>query len=130
MVFISCNHSHSKNEIESAMQKYDSLIQAMDADGISKMFTPDGKLGDAAQGRDSIKKLLSSFVNSKVLSQSSNTKSIELKNDSATQTGMYFQTAVIEGKDTLHLKGKYTINWRLLDDEGWKIKKIVTEPMQ
>jgi len=129
MIFLSCNHSHSRNEIELAMQKYDSLIQAMDADGISKMFTPDGKLGDVAQGRDSIKKFLSSFVNSKVLSQNSNTKSIELKNDSATQKGMYFQTAVIDEKDTLHLKGNYTINWKWLE-EGWKIKKIVTEPIQ
>jgi ketosteroid isomerase-like protein len=130
IIFCSCKHSHTTNEVEAAMQKYNSLIQAMDADGISKMFTPDGKLGDVAQGRDSIKKFLSSFVNSKVLSQRSNTKSIELKADSATQKGMYFQDAVINGKDTLHLKGNYTINWKWLDGEGWKIKKVTTEAIQ
>lgn len=130
MIFSSCNQAHSDSEIEAAMHHYNSLILSMNADSISSMFTPDGKLGDVAQGRDSIKRFLSSFVNSKVLSQTSRTMSIELKNDSATQTGMYFQTAVLDGKDTLHLKGNYTVNWKWLNKEGWKIKKIITQPIQ
>lgn len=130
IVFTSCNHTHNKAEIEAAMQKYDSLLQAMNADAISKMFTPDGKLGAVAQGRDSIKKFLSGFTNVKMLSQNSNTKSIELKGDSSTQTGMYFQTAVVNGKDTLHLKGSYTTNWKWVNGEGWKIEKITTKPIQ
>lgn len=130
MILGSCNDAHSDSEIEAAMNKYNSYILSMNADSISNMFTPDGKLGEMAQGRDSIKRFLSSFVNSKVLSQRSQTTSIELKKDSATQKGMYFQTAVLNGKDTFHVKGNYTVNWKWLSREGWKIKKIVTSPIQ
>jgi hypothetical protein len=130
IILSSYKQVHTREEVESVMHKYDSLLKTMNADAISKMFTPDGKLGDVAQGRDSIKKFLSSFVNVKVLSQNSNTKAIELKNNSATQTGMYFQSAVVDGKDTLHLKGNYTVNWKWLNGEGWRIQKIVTEPIK
>lgn len=128
--FYSFGQSHIKAEIEDAMHHYDSLLQTMNADAVSKMFTPDGKLGDVAQGRDSIKKFLSGFTNVKMLSQSSNTKSIELKGDSATQTGMYFQSDVVNGKDTVHLKGTYITHWKWLKGEGWKIEKITTQPIQ
>jgi hypothetical protein len=43
---------------------------------------------------------------------------------------MYFQDVVINGKDTLHLKGNYTVNWKWLNGEGWRIEKIVTEPIK
>lgn len=134
-MFIICSscsfsQSHNKAEVEASMHQYDSLLQTMNADAVSKMFTPDGKMGDVAQGRDSIKKFLSGFTNVKMLSQSSNTKSIELKDDSSTQTGMYFQTDVVNKKDTVHLKGTYIVNWKWIDGEGWKIEKITTQPIQ
>lgn len=129
-IFHSCSHSHTKAEIESAMHQYDAVLQSMDADGVSKMFTPNGKLGEAAQGREAIKKFLSGFTNVKVLSQSSTTKSIELKGNSAIQTGMYFQNDVVNGNDTAYLKGTYTAQWKYLPNEGWKIEKIITKPIQ
>ena len=87
------------------------------------MFTPDGKLGDIARGRDSIKKFLLSFVNVKFLSQHS-TKFIELKGDSATQTGTFLQCYVVNEKDTSCVKGSFKIKWRWLKGEGWKIKEM------
>lgn len=127
---ISCHHRHTRAEVEASMHQYDSLLQTMNANAVSKMFAPDGKLGDVAQGRDSIKNFLSGFTNVKVISQNSDTKSIELKGDSATQTGKYFQTDVINGKDTVRLKGNYITKWKWLDGEGWKIEKITTQHIQ
>lgn len=130
LIFSSCSHSHSKSEIEASMQQYDSLLKSMNADAISKMFTPDGKLGDVAEGRDSIRKFLLQFTDMKVLSQSSDTKSIELKGDSATQTGMYHQTTIVDGRDTVHLKGTYETKWKWMNGEGWRIEKITTQPIK
>lgn len=131
IIFSSCkSYSHSKKEVEASMQQYDSLLKSMNADAISRMFTPGGKLGNVAQGRDSIRKFLSHFTNMKVLSQTSDTRSIELKGDSATQTGMYLQTTVVDEKDTVHLKGSYETKWKWLNGEGWRIEKITTEPIK
>lgn len=124
----SCNTKHSKQEIESAMQQYERLLQKMDADSISKMFTPSGWLGSIAHGRDSIKQFLLTFTNVKVLSASSTTDSIELKGLSATQNGMYYQTAVVDQKDTARLKGTYTVKWEWLPAEGWRIARITNNP--
>ncbi len=112
------------------MQQYDKLLQKMDADSISKMFTPNGQLADIATGRDSIKRFLSSFENIQVLAVSSTTTSIELNNDTALQKGMYYQTAVMNQTDTAKLKGEYTTSWQWIPDEGWRIRKITTKPMQ
>lgn len=98
--FCSFRHEHARAEAELAMQKYDSLLKTMNAEAISEIFTSDGRVGDVAQERHAIKNFLSSFVNVKELSQRSGTSSIELKGNSPIQTGMYFQTAVIDGKDT------------------------------
>jgi hypothetical protein len=112
------------------MQQYDKLLQKMDADSISKMFTQNGQLGDIASGRDSIKRFLSSFENVKVLAVSSSTASIELNSDTALQKGMYYQTAVINQTDTARLKGEYTTSWQWVPGEGWRIRKITTKPIR
>lgn len=123
----SCSHNHNKNEIETAMRLYDHLILKMDADSIAWLYTPDGNLGDIAQGRDSIRKFLSTFKNVRVLSQSSETSSIEITGDSSVQKGRYRQVVLVPGKDTIRVKGEFTANWLWNASDGWHIKHMATK---
>jgi ketosteroid isomerase-like protein len=128
MIGSSCGSTHRKKDVEVAMKKYDSLIMKMDADGIANLYTPDGDLGTMAHGRDSIKKFLSSFSNVKVLSNSSTSEQVVIQGDSSIQTGNYEQVAVVDGKDTLHLKGEFKAIWKWTSSQGWLIKKMETKP--
>lgn len=123
---MSYGQKHNKQEIESAMYRYDLFIQKMDADSIAHLYAPGGDLGNIAHGRDSIRKFLLTFNNVQVLTQSSVTDSIQLNGDSAMQYGSYKQIAVINKTDTLKLKGTYTANWIWLPAEGWRILKMNT----
>ena len=129
LLFLSCNTGkHNTKGVELAMQHYNYLILKLDADSIALLFTPDGKLGNMAHGRDSIKKFLSSFKNIEVLSQTSSTTSITINKDTAVQKGSYQQTDVIAGKDTVKVKGDYTATWQWLPKQGWHIKQMETKP--
>ncbi len=128
---VSCNTlKHDKLGVESAMKYYDHLIQKLDADSISQLYSADGNMGDIAIGRDSIRKFLSSFKHIQVLSQISKTKSIELSRDGAIQKGNYIQTDVLSEKDTIIVKGEYEVQWVWLGKQGWHIKRMTTKPIK
>jgi ketosteroid isomerase-like protein len=130
VILISCaTGKHDKNGVESAMKQYDRLLQKMDPDSISLLYTKDGDLGNMAHGRDSIRKFLSGFKNITVLSQSSTTESIQISADTAFQKGMYYQKDVI-GKDTIAIKGTYTATWLWETQNGWLIKRMETKPVK
>jgi ketosteroid isomerase-like protein len=124
---LSCTkNKHTNDEIEQAMNNYDSLILKQDAAAIAQVFTPDGKLGDAATGRDAIQKLLSQITGFKVIEQSSTTTGIQIRGDSALQQGTYIQRGVDARNDTVKAMGTFTCKWKWMEGEGWKIARIVT----
>lgn len=128
-IVCSCSrHPHTNAEIEQAMSNYDSLIVKQDPAAIAKAFTPDGKLGDAATGRDSIQRLLSQVTGFKVIEQASTTTAIKIRGDSALQQGTYYQRDLDAKNDTVKAMGTFTCKWRWVDGEGWKIAHIVTRP--
>ena len=129
LILSSCKNQHNRAGVEAAMKQYDHLIKKLDADSISLLYTANGNLGDIVHGRDSIKKFLSSFVNVRVLSQVSSTKSIDMYGDSATQKGSYQQMDLLAEKDTVRVNGEYTAHWQWLPSEGWRIKYMVTKPI-
>jgi ketosteroid isomerase-like protein len=126
----SCTSRDRKHEIELAIKTYDHLIQKMDADSISMMYAKDGDLGEIAHGRDSIRKFLSGFINVKVLSVSSTSGKIEINRDTAVQSGRFNQVALVNNKDTMKPKGSYIARWIWINNEGWKIKSMITKPDQ
>lgn len=119
---------HSRSEIESALKTYDRLIKNMDADSIALLYTTDGDLGTVAHGRDSIRKFLSSFKNVRVLSVASTSNTIEINRDTALQAGRYRQVALINNRDTAKLKGGFNARWIWIRGEGWRIKRMETQP--
>lgn len=127
VILLSCaKHQHTNDEIEKAMSNYDSLILRQDADAIAQDFTPDGKLGNAATGRAAIKTVLSKYNNYKVIEQSSTTTKIQIRGDSALQSGTYFQRSINPKNDTIKAMGTFVCKWQWMNGDGWKIKHIVT----
>jgi ketosteroid isomerase-like protein len=120
--------THSPAAIEAAMSHYDSLIRKTDADSIAWIYTADGWLGNIAHGRDSIRRFLQTFKNVRVLQVASTTKNITITVDTAIQTGGYTQTALVNDKDTVHVKGSYEAQWAWSEKEGWKIRRMTTHP--
>lgn len=118
--------AHSAVEVEAAMGHYDSLIKKTDADSIAWMFTADGQLGDIAHGRDSIRRFLRTFKNVRVLQESTTTDHLVISGDKADQKGLFVQIAVVNGKDTVHIKGSYETEWVWSEEEGWKIRRETT----
>lgn len=136
LVFVFCipvvltGHAQYKTRagVEQAMKNYDHLIMSMNADSIAAIYTPDGELGKIARGRDSIRNFLNTFKNFRVLSQSSETNSISLDQDSALQKGIYRQTVVIPSKDTVTVQGNFTALWIWSVNNGWLIRRMETQP--
>ncbi len=128
-LLLSCKSSqHNKAGVEEALQHYDRLILKLDADSIAWLYTPDGRMGEMAEGRDSIKAFLSSFKNIKVLSQHSTSDTLTILADTAIQKGIYLQSDVISGRDTVRVKGEYTATWQWIDGD-WHIKQMETKPL-
>ncbi len=125
MVAPACHQPHTNVEIETAMQRYNRLIQKVDADSIAAIYTVDGELGDEVKGRDSIRRFLTKFKDIKVLSQRSATAFISLGSDTAMQKGSYWQTAVLPKGDTVQVSGTFTATW-LYTTDGWLIRKMQT----
>jgi ketosteroid isomerase-like protein len=129
VIIVSCNkHGHTNEEIEKAMNNYDSLIVKQDPAAIAQAFTPDGQFADVATGRESIKKLLSQINKFKVIEQSSVTTSIQIRGDSALQTGTFIQRNVDAKNDTAKVMGTYACKWKWIEGEGWEIAHIVSSP--
>lgn len=126
IVFYSCQNQVKRKEIKQALATYDRLIKKMDADSIALMYTTDGDLGIIAHGRDSIRKFLSTFTNVKVLSASSSSENIKIKDDTAVQTGRYEQVALVNNSDTVRPTGSYEAKWIWIKNEGWRIQRMTT----
>ena len=120
--------SKDKSGVEEAMQKYDRLIMGMNSDSIAMIYAPDGELGKIAKGRDSIRNFLNTFSKFRVLSQSSETNTIQITGDSAVQTGIYHQTVIIPSKDTVTVKGNFTALWIWMYNNRWLIHRMETKP--
>src|SRR4051794_23491767 len=113
VIVISCTkNNHTNDEVEQAMNNYDSLILKQDPVAIAKAFTPDGKLGDLATGRDAIQKLLSHITGFKVIEQSSTTTGIQIRGDSALHQGTFIQRGVDAKNDTVRAMGTFTCKWK------------------
>ena len=129
----SCSEKTKGETPEGIMKRYERLVLEMKADSISQLFTNDAQIGHADQtpikGRDSIYALLSSFKNVRVISNVDSISNISIKNDSAIVDGKYKQAVILDGKDTMHVAGKFTANMMRDKNKHWLISKMHTESL-
>jgi Domain of unknown function (DUF4440) len=132
LIVASCQPDRSA-EIDQAMMSYDLAVLHQDAQAISEIYLPDGKLGGEGwsfiAGKDSIRKFLGSFKNVKILANHSTSSSINIMNDSAIQRGEYRQVAVVQG-DTLEFTGQFKATWKSAGLRGWLLRTMYTSHYQ
>lgn len=115
------------------IKKYEHLVLEMKADSISQLFTPDAEIGHegspAIKGRDSIYAFLSSFKNVKVVRNVDSISTISLQNDRAVVNGIYRQTVIVSGKDTINVRGQFTSNMIRGKNRNWFISSMKTRSL-
>ena len=119
----------SNAEIEAALQHYNRLLIALDADGIAAMYTADGELDNSGQaaikGPQAIHAFLASFTGVHVESNVMTTESITFTNDSAIQIGTDDQKVTYNGQ-TQSLHQHFKIEWARQPDGRWLIRQMST----
>jgi ketosteroid isomerase-like protein len=127
------NCSENKEQlVKDRMHYYDSQIVTMNASAISQIYSEDGMMLDPngkviQKGRKSIKNFLKTFQNMKVLHNNSVSEKIEIKGDSAFQSGMYTQVAVVD-QDTFNISGKFVAKWCWDQKGNLLLKEMQTIP--
>ena len=113
------------------MKRYEQLVIDMKADSISQLFamnaevSSDGKV--MAKGRDSIYSFLKSFTNVQVLSNLDSVISLSQYRDTTTLKGVYKQTVVMSGKDTITVQGEFTSIMLQEPNQNWLIYRMSTK---
>jgi hypothetical protein len=129
----SCSHFTAKETQQDIIKKYERLVLERKADSISQLFTTAAEIGHARQppikGRDSIYAFLSSFKNVHVLNNRDSISTTSIKNDSAIVTGIYRQTVIISGKDTVQVAGEFIANIVRNANNNWLIWKMKTRSL-
>jgi SnoaL-like domain len=127
---VQCRSGHGISGVDQGMKAYDRALERMDVGGIAMLYAVDGQLGNVARGRDSIRNFLNGFSAYKVLSNHSVSDSIRINGDMAFSKGIYTQVTILPSHDTVHLKGAFMVQWVWVGKDGWKIKRMDTQPMK
>lgn len=130
---LSVNQLCAQTTPREVIKKYERLVKDLKADSISQLFTLDAEIGHENQtrvkGRDSIYRFLSSFKNITVLRNIDSITSIKITKDSATVQGVYKQTAIIAGKDTVNVAGHFTSQMVEDKSRNWLIYSMQTRSL-
>ncbi len=132
LILESCSSKKVDKDVMSSLKKYDSYLLSMNADSLAGMFAENGELGQEGQpsitGRGEIRNYLNSFGNEIIiLSNSSESETIDAKKDSVMQTGKYNQKIVIHS-DTIAVTGGFNAVWVLNPDGGYLLRKMIMKP--
>ena len=132
ILLFSCTTNSNNRSPQDTIKRYERFVQEMKADSIAQLFTENAEIGHENQktirGRDSIFNFLSSFKNVKMISNHDSVVSVFTKKDSATIEGIYNQSVLISGKDSMHVSGKFTANL-VRNKREWLIWKMKTRSM-
>jgi len=131
-VFESCGGKKVDKDVMSSLQKYDTYLLNMNADSLAGMFAENGELGQEGQpsisGRGEIRNYLNSFGNEIIiLSNSSESETIDSKKDSVIQMGKYSQKIVIHA-DTIAVTGSFNAVWVPNSGGGYLLRKMIMKP--
>ncbi len=126
--------SRDQARIRTRMAEYDNDLRAMNADGIAKLFTPDGELWNAGtllkRGPDAIRAFLHSFDGQvRIESQQTSVDRIVMDGDRATLRGTYRQTArLLKDNSLLTVSGEIHVDWIQCKPASWCVRRLETIP--
>lgn len=121
----------TESQIEKASQRYAALLLAMDADGVSLMYAPDGvweRQSGPLTGRGAIRQALSSMNGVQVQAVELMTSYMSYNGPAVVQTGDVNQTIRLPGGKTVTSTGRFEATWVRSPDGEWWIRRMVTRP--
>jgi uncharacterized protein (TIGR02246 family) len=121
----------TERQVESALQRYRSLVLAMDAQAVSEMYAPDGvweRQSGPLVGRDAIRQALANTGGVQVQSIEMTTSYISYNGPAVVHTGDFNQTAKLPNGKIVSVAGRFEATWLRSDSGTWWIKRMLTRP--
>lgn len=121
----------TERQIESASQRYGALLLAMDAEGVSSMYAPDGiweRQSGPVVGRDAIKQSLANTNGVRVMSVEMKTSYMSYNGPAVVQTGDIIQSIKLPNGKLVNSTGRFEATWVRSEAGEWWVKRMVTRP--
>ena len=115
-----------------ALAAYDSVFARQDPAAIASWFVADGAMGSVGHppilGPDAIAAQLRRFADFHLLADSLVADSTRLLGDSARMAGHYWQRVRLPAGDTVEAHGTFLMTWVRVPDQGWRLRRLITDP--
>jgi uncharacterized protein (TIGR02246 family) len=121
----------TERQVENALQRYRSLVLAMDATAVSEMYAPDGvweRQSGPLTGREAIRQALANTGGVQVQSIEMTTSYISYNGPAVVHTGDFKQTAKLPNGKIVSAAGRFEATWIRSTGGEWWIKRMVTRP--
>jgi ketosteroid isomerase-like protein len=121
----------TEKQIERSSKRYASLLQAMDADGLSRMYSPDGvweRQNGPVEGREAIRQALANTNGVQVQAVEMTTSYMSYNGPAIVQTGDFSQTVKLPNGKVVTATGRFEATWIRSASGEWWIKRMVTRP--
>ncbi len=131
VILFSCSVKIHQHDLLAAFHRYNIVLITMNADSIAALFTPDGKLGSMAKGRDAIAHELKKYDFVRILSEETSADSTWLMgHDKGMIKGRYWQKDILlRSGDTVLLSGTLYETWMRINGK-WLLDSIDTKPLK
>jgi uncharacterized protein (TIGR02246 family) len=121
----------TERQVENSLQRFASLMAAMDANAIANAYAPDGvweRQTGPLRGRDAIRAALASTTGVQVLSFGMKTNSISYNGPEVIQTGEFQQAARMPTGKTTNNAGRFEASWVRGPRGEWWIRRMAFRP--
>jgi len=121
----------TEKQIEKSSKRYASLLQAMDAEGLSHMYAPDGvweRQSGPVEGRSAIRDALANTNGVQVQAVEMTTSYMSYNGPAIVQTGDFSQTVKLPNGKVATATGRFEATWMKSPDGDWWIHRMVTRP--
>jgi uncharacterized protein (TIGR02246 family) len=121
----------TEKQIEKSSKRYSQLLLAMDAEGVSRMYAPDGvweRQSGPVEGRDAIRQALSNMNGVQVVGVDLTTSYMSYNGPAVVQTGDINQSIKLPNGKVVSSTGRFEATWMRNADGDWWIRRMVTRP--
>ena len=127
------NQAVARQEVASAMQRYQVAARTVNPDSIAAFYTPQAMLFEPGimpiQTRDSIRAFIASFPGVRVDVATATPDTIEVFGNTALLWGSYFERLAFPGQPVSEQHGKFVTEWSRQPDGRWLIQRFFRVPM-
>ena len=118
--------------VAAALEHYVGFVRQMASDSIAELYTADGELLATGRppivGPKAIQAFLDSFSAYHVLADSMKPATLEVRGDTALQTGTFWQLVQVPAGDTVVAHSGFEILWLRDRQSGWRVRRMGTTP--